>query len=323
MRKRWILSGLLVAGLALATGSCKKKSTEAEEGTTAQAFFVVEGAVYHSGDLPEPSGTPENQPQIQEVQGNTSVVPGGSNILHVSAVDPQEDLADLLVGVIGFPGYFSVAWTADGVLTVTLTLQSELPRDTFSLVVAVEDEAGHVSPWVEIRVIVVSVVEGELQVTLTWDQPNDVDLHLVQPDSEEIFYGHMMSEEGGYLDLDSNAGCSIDGVNNEHITYPDSAVVLAGEYIVRVDYWSNCGITDTTHFSVTTRLGGNLVPVTAGSNPYVGAFDPSEADHGGEGAGREVMRFVIQGNAYRAVWIYPRSEPTLSASAQWKLEHSR
>ena len=323
MKRIGMLVPILVAGLVLATGSCKKKSTEAEGETTVQSFFVIPGGVYHTDALPDPSGTPENQPQIHQVQGNTSVVPGGSNILNVQATDPQGDLALLLVGLLNFPGYFSLNWTGDTLITVTLTLQSELPRDTFTLIVAVQDEAGHVSPWVQIQVIVVEVHQGELQVTLTWDQPNDLDLHLVQPDGEEIYYGHMQSDEGGYLDLDSNAGCAIDGVNNEHITYPDSAVLLAGEYIVRVDYWSACDVTEVTHYSVTARQGGVLLPVTSGSNPYQGTFQPNEADYGGQGSGVEVMRFHLEGNGRRLVWHYPGREPALTASARWKLQQSR
>ena len=324
-KHRWMLAAVLVGGLALATASCDKlfnKDNE-EEGTTVQAFFTVQGGVYHEGNLPEPSGSSENQPEIQNVEGNTQVVPGGSNILNVRASDPQGDLASLLVSILNYPGYFSISWAGDSMMTITLILQSELPRDTFVVVIAVQDEAGHVSAWVQIQVITVEVVQGELQVTLTWDQPNDVDLHVVQPDGEEIFYGHTTSDEGGYLDLDSNAGCSIDGVNNEHITYPDTAVILTGEYIVRVDFWSNCEVSEPTHYSVTARRGGSLLPVTAGHNPYSGVFQPNDADYGGAGSGVEVMRFEITGGQPMLVWHYPQARETLSETARWKLEASR
>ena len=323
MQYRWMLAGVLVAGLALATASCKKKSTEGEETTTVQSFFTLQGGTYHGGDLPEPSGSSENQPQIQQVQGNTSVVPGGSNVLTVNATDPQGDLATLLVGLLNFPGYFSITWSGENTMTITLTLEADLPRDTFVVVIAVQDEAGHVSPWFQIQVVVVPVAQGELQVTLSWDQYNDLDLHVVQPDGEEIYYGHPQSDEGGYLDLDSNAGCSIDSVNNEHITYPDTAVILAGEYIVRVDFWSNCDVPNPTHYSVTARRGGTLLPVTSGHNPYSGVFQPDEADYGGQGSGVEVMRFNIEGNTRMLVWHYPQAQETLSETARWKLEASR
>ncbi len=325
MKWRWTLATLLVGGLVLSLTSCDKlfnKQNE-EEGTTVQAFFTVQNGTYHEGNLPAPSGSDENQPQIQNVEGNNQVVPGGSNILSVESTDPQGDLAALLIGILNYPGYFSVTWGEGNTITVTLTLESELPRDTFTIVVAVQDEAGHVSDWVQITVVTVQVAQGELQVTLTWDQPNDLDLHLVQPDGEEIYYGHMESDEGGYLDLDSNAGCNIDGVNNEHITYPDTAVILAGEYIVRVDYWSSCEVTELTHYSVTARRGGNLISVTSGHNPYQGSFQPSEADHGGEGSGVEVMRFQISGGQPMLVWHFPQQVEELSTTARWKLEQSR
>jgi len=169
----------------------------------------------------------------------------------------------------------------------------------------------------------VSVTQGQLQVTLTWDQYNDLDLHVVQPDSEEIYYGHPTSSEGGFLDIDSNAGCTIDSVNNEHVTYPDSAVILSGEYIVRVDMWSNCGVTSPTHYSVSARLNGVLIPVTSGQNPYNGVFQPDDADYGGMGSGIEVMRFQIQGTDQVLLWEYPQKEMSLSQTARWKLQQSR
>ena len=47
---------------------------------------------------------------------------------------------------------------------------------------------------------------GDVQVSVSWDAPSDVDLHVVEPSGEDIYYGHPASATGGQLDVDSNAG---------------------------------------------------------------------------------------------------------------------
>jgi Ca-activated chloride channel family protein len=47
---------------------------------------------------------------------------------------------------------------------------------------------------------------GEVRVSLLWNNFNDLDLHVVNPRHEEIFYGHRNDIYGGMLDVDMNAG---------------------------------------------------------------------------------------------------------------------
>ena len=84
---------------------------------------------------------------------------------------------------------------------------------------------------------------GDVQVTLTWDADSDVDIHVVEPGGDEVFWGDPVSENGGVLDLDSNAGC-IDGVRNENVSWP-AGMAPRGTYSVRVNYWDSCGVTET------------------------------------------------------------------------------
>lgn len=51
--------------------------------------------------------------------------------------------------------------------------------------------------------------DGKLKITLLWDFPGDIDLHVVQPNGFEIYYkdNHKKdSSTGGYLDVDNQAG---------------------------------------------------------------------------------------------------------------------
>ncbi len=43
---------------------------------------------------------------------------------------------------------------------------------------------------------------GDVQVTLVWDTAPDVDLHVIDPDGEEIWFDHTGSRSGGLLDVD-------------------------------------------------------------------------------------------------------------------------
>jgi uncharacterized protein YfaP (DUF2135 family) len=118
---------------------------------------------------------------------------------------------------------------------------------------------------------------------LSFSPSQDVDLHLVEPNGTEIYYGSRQSASGGRLDLDSNPDCNpVDGINNEKVTYAD-VTPPSGEYIVRVDYYESC---DGGGAEFTVVVNRNGVQQT-----IEGAFSASEADFGGLGSGREVARF--------------------------------
>ena len=55
----------------------------------------------------------------------------------------------------------------------------------------------------------------DVRASLIWDNRNDLDLHLVVPSGEEIFYDHKKSKCGGWLDVDMNVqGESLKPVEN-------------------------------------------------------------------------------------------------------------
>jgi len=131
----------------------------------------------------------------------------------------------------------------------------------------------------EILVFVVGFT-SDVQVSVSWDSPTDVDLHVVEPGGTEIYYGNSTSSSGGQLDVDSNPACSIDGRQIENIRWSRAP---AGTYTVRVDYWSGCSST-LTNYLVTVKNGG--VTTT-----YSGNFTGS-GDRGGSGSGRLITTFV-------------------------------
>ena len=118
---------------------------------------------------------------------------------------------------------------------------------------------------------------------MSWDAPSDVDLHLVDPSGEEVYYGNTASASGGVLDLDSNPACAIDGKNNENITWP-SGTPPHGTYTVRLDYYDGCGVS-ATKYLVTVQVKGQT------TRTFSGTFSGG-GDGGAEGSGINITTFT-------------------------------
>lgn len=132
---------------------------------------------------------------------------------------------------------------------------------------------------------------GPIQVTLRWKGPVDVDLHLLDPNNAETYYGEQnrpgdpsYDANRASLDLDSNAGCAIDNINIENMIFDAAAQPPAGTYKVRVDYFEACAVTNKIGYEVIVRVNG----VESG---YCGLFSPNDADQGQAGSGRQVATF--------------------------------
>ena len=182
----------------------------------------------------------------------------------------------------GVEGYYEVRLPSPVTsATVLLAFPQEIPLNQFDLQFAGVTSSGAIGPYVGLTANVTSVGTGDVQVTLSWDADSDTDLHVVGPGGDEIYYGRRQSASGGELDLDSNAGCTIDGIRNENITWPVGRAPR-GQYTVRVDYWSACGVT-RTNYTVRINNGGSVQIVTG--------FFTGSGDGGGAGSGRTVATF--------------------------------
>lgn len=75
---------------------------------------------------------------------------------------------------------------------------------------------------------------GDIQITLTWNNKSDLDLHVIDPSGEEIFWKHKVSQSGGVLDYDNTVG-----FGPENVYWP-KAKAPAGTYKVFVQnyYWA-------------------------------------------------------------------------------------
>lgn len=282
---------LLCLSFTLSFYSCS--DDDSDDKTLQDNYFKIENANFINSAFPEASSS-NDAPSISELYGNGSVLAGGSNPI---TLNTSSDISSVIVGIEGEKGYFEIPASShkstNSTYVIYLIMSQELEMSNFSIVVAVIGTNGLVSYHETIYVSLVEAGTGKLQVSCSWDRPNDVDLHVVEPNGEEIYYGNSYSTNGGELDIDSNASCSIDNINNENVTYSDEAIVESGEYIVRVDLYSNCSVTANTNYIVTVYYDGQAITPSYGQNPYYGTFAPGDADYGGGGSGKTVLKFNI------------------------------
>lgn len=101
-------------------------------------------------------------------------------------------------------------------------------------------------------------VEGDLCCRLAWDYADDLDFHMVEPNSRRIYYGNRraLSSNGGTLDLDAN-GC--DGPRPdpaENIHYSDKRKMKTGVYTLQVNNFQRRST--GTGFDVEIEFDGNI-----------------------------------------------------------------
>jgi len=87
---------------------------------------------------------------------------------------------------------------------------------------------------------------GDVQVTLIWDTAPDVDLHVIDPNGERIWFEHIRSRSGGMLDVDDT---QFDGPEN--VFWPVNGAPR-GEYRVEVELYRGV----RAGWQVRTRVDG-------------------------------------------------------------------
>lgn len=79
-------------------------------------------------------------------------------------------------------------------------------------------------------------VEGDLRCSLSWFNYDDLDLHLIEPSGNEIFFRNKMNPfTSGQLDVDMNAGMGRTRTPVENIFYRHKSRMLEGTYKLAVN----------------------------------------------------------------------------------------
>ncbi|GAA5161772.1 MopE-related protein [Ornithinimicrobium tianjinense] len=111
------------------------------------------------------------------------------------------------------------------------------------------------------------VGDGELRFTLLWDSADDLDLHIVEPSGERLWFGDTASATGGLLDRDDNVGtCAGDpepgGVEN--VYWPVGAAPT-GTYTIEIDNFSDCNDANTGSWTLQVHQDGVLIATYTGT----------------------------------------------------------
>jgi len=250
--------------------------------------FVVAGSEYREGQPPRSEGLEGlDEPSLEPLQGGViDIIRRVPQTVQVSVNDPDGvgDITGYMVQFVGYEGYFFVPAEIDsevfgaglseqGRVTIGFFMDEVFPpgsdRDQqwaaaysqpfqVQMRISAIDRNHNVSMPVLQTLNVLPVGRGDLEVTLSMSLPTDLDLYVVEPNGNVIYYSNMRSFTSGQLDLDANAACrSNTNVRYEHIFWPEGQVP-EGTYQVRVGNWANCVGGQSVSYQVIVQNCGDI-----------------------------------------------------------------
>jgi uncharacterized protein YfaP (DUF2135 family) len=102
---------------------------------------------------------------------------------------------------------------------------------------------------------------GDIQISLIWDNFNDLDLHVFTPRGQTIFFGRRKSNCRGELDVDMNAGAPTTREPVENV-YWGKGKAPYGKFKVAVHHYRNHGDPDPTKYEIRIIVDGKTHVVT-------------------------------------------------------------
>lgn len=118
-------------------------------------------------------------------------------------------------------------------------------------------------------------VDGELRVSLSWHNGDDLDLRVYEPSGQMLYFGnrHSRSTNGGQLDVDMNAGHAANSKDPvENIIYPRTGRAQApGQYRVQVNQYAQRDFSNAQGFEVEVEYKGEIFTFAQSTNPRTSA----------------------------------------------------
>jgi hypothetical protein len=199
---------------------------------------VTVNATFHSGT----ARTGSSGPGVTDAAGVSTPLLGQPFRYSLAG---SGTFSKVYIWVDGVDGY----WELDlpiSVQTLDLVLQlTENAGASFDLETALGSSGGNGAAH-GTTITTTDLANADVAVTVKWTGASDVDLHVIDGKGQEVFYASPETAEGGALDLDSNAGCDIDNVNQETISWPQDHAP-SGTYTIKVDYYADCGVPSSTY----------------------------------------------------------------------------
>lgn len=278
--------------------------------TSITDIFVLPSATAVPGEFPESTA----QLPLSNFSANNWVLNGGSlYVSYTTDIGPHQ----IYVGAEGIDGYYVITpeQGEGNEWHFVLVISSDMNFENLVIIIAIVTSDGQVGEATQAPVEVKAAGSGLLQISLSFDNEKDVDLHLLEPNGGHIFFGNRRSSNGGFLDIDSNAGCTIDGVNNENIYYQDGATIEAGTYKVYALMYSNCDTSIPTNCIVTVFYNGEILNIAGQTNPAYKTFPVGATNEGSNYVDVEpILTFEITPEmAIEGSNTFEPVEPTASA----------
>jgi hypothetical protein len=221
---------------------------------------------FSESPAPDPLN-PKLVPAIEELFAAPSVMNGGSTILGIRtgrALDPPR----FLVSIADEAGHYVVEASevdqGDNLYELGLQIARYVEVPTLTIRVAPMDAHGNIGAYQNVVYSLIHVGRGAVSVTLTIDQPADLDVSVIEPSGFEVSYQLPVSPTGGQLERDSNASCGLGeggggaggasggedapAANVERVWWP-ADFAPTGQYLVYVKNYDDCGVAPVT-FSV-------------------------------------------------------------------------
>lgn len=99
---------------------------------------------------------------------------------------------------------------------------------------------------------------GDPQFSLAWNNRNDLDLHVIDPAGNHIWFRQRTSPTGGKLDVDANADrMRLTNSPVENIYWPPGRAP-EGNYVVYVHHFANHGDRDPTPYTLRITMKGRV-----------------------------------------------------------------
>lgn len=286
----------LLAFVSLSFFSCSSDDDSEPTVSLERDYISIENAVFHSSAMP----TPTSDETLEGVDMSSQVMNGAMNFVTVTT---SQKIKKFFVAIKSVGGYLEYtpdaghATLSDGynVYVIPVMVSNNYHGDN-TLLISSEKTDGEITIAEEREMHYIDTKPGELEVKLAFSNNKDVDLHVETPSGYHIFYGNRggqyITENGDTLtfglDIDSNAGCNIDGINKENIYIPKQ-LVENGTYKVVVDMYQNCNTSLATSWSILARYKGEVITPATGANPAAGVYEVGA----GNGDMTQVMTFTI------------------------------
>lgn len=115
-------------------------------------------------------------------------------------------------------------------------------------------------------------VEGALRISISWINNDDLDLHVIEPSGEEIYFSHKRSRTNGQLDVDMTYGGTVENPSVENIFWVNDRDIPKGKIKVNVNQWSN-NQSDNKGYTIEVEYKGQITQFSSKTSPRQGATD--------------------------------------------------